>query len=215
MRNRPLPTPYRQKEDKKNLIIQAAAYLFAQRGFSGASIADIARNAGIGKGTVYEYFDSKEALFFAVFQWYVTKTSTDLTVNISTLGSSATRRLEALNHAVVNLWDEIQDIFALTMEFWAASSASIMRQRFQDAFKNLYKDFRNIVSALIQDGIDRGEFNKNVDTNAIAAALVGAWDALFLQAWFDPDFDPLDTAEKFMQIFLRGLAAQGKENGYR
>jgi AcrR family transcriptional regulator len=207
-----LPPKQRQKEDKKNLIIQAAAYLFAQRGFSGASIADIARNAGIGKGTVYEYFDSKEDLFFAVFQWYVTKTSTDLTVNISTLGGSATQRLESLNHAVVNLWDEIQDIFALTMEFWAASSASIMRQRFQDAFKNLYMDFRIIVSSLIQDGIDRGEFDKNVDTNAIAAALVGAWDALFLQAWFDPDFDPLDTAQKFMQVILRGLAVQGKKS---
>ncbi len=210
-----MPPKHHQKEGKKNLITQAAAYLFAQRGFSGTSIADIACNAGIGKGTVYEYFDSKEDLFFAVFQWYVTKTSTDVTVNISTLGGSAAQRLTALNHAVINLWDEIQDIFALTMEFWAASSASVRRQRFQDAFKNLYIDFRKIISALIQDGIDRGEFEKNVDTKAIAAALVGAWDALFLQAWFDPDFDPLDTAQKFMQVILRGLAVQGKENGYR
>ena len=207
-----MPVKHRIKEDKKNLITQAAAYLFARRGFSGTSIADIARNAGIGKGTVYEYFDSKEDLFFAVFQWYVTKTGTDVTVNISTLGGSATQRLSALNNAVVNLWDEISDIFALTMEFWAASSASAMRQRFQDAFKNLYIDFRTIVSALIQDGIDRGEFNKNVDTKAISAAMVGAWDALFLQAWFDPDFDPLDTAQKFMQVILRGLAAQKKES---
>lgn len=197
-----------QKEDKRHRIIQAAAYLFAQRGFSGASIADIALHAGIGKGTVYEYFDSKEDLFFAVFEWYVTRTSAALTVNISTLGGSAAQRLETLNHAVVNLWDEIQDIFALTMEFWSASSASVMRHRFQNAFKNLYINFRNIVSSLIQDGIDRGEFDKNVDTNAVAAALVGAWDALFLQAWFDPDFDPMDTAQKFFPVILRGLAVQ-------
>jgi AcrR family transcriptional regulator len=201
-----------QREIKKNLIIQAAADLFAQRGFSGTSIADIAANAGIGKGTVYEYFDSKEDLFFAVFQWYVTKTSTDLTVSISALGGSATQRLEALNYAVVNLWDEIQEIFALTVEFWAASSTSIMRQRFKDAFKNLYREFRTIVSALIQDGINRGEFNENLDTKAIASALVGAWDMLFLQAWFDPDFDPLDTAQKFFKVIVRGLAAQRKES---
>jgi len=62
------------------------------------------------------------------------------------------------------------------------------------------------VSSLIQDGIDGGEFDKHVDTEAVASALVGAWDALFLQAWFDPDFDPLDTAQKFLKVVLRGLA---------
>ena len=197
-----------RKADKKDRIIQSAAHLFAQRGFAGTSIADIALQAGIGKGTVYEYFASKEDLFFAVFEWYVDKTSTAVTVNISALGGSATQRLAAMNAAVMNLWDEIQDIFALTMEFWAASSASVMRQRFQTAFKNLYMELRGIVSALLQDGIDRGEFDEQMDTGAVASSLVGAWDALFLQAWFDPDFDPLDTAQKFLRIVLNGLTVR-------
>jgi hypothetical protein len=105
----------------------------------------------------------------------------------------------------MNLWDEIEDIFALTMEFGAASSASAMRQRFRDAFKTAYQEFREIVTAVIQDGSDRGEFRNDVDATALAAALVGIWDALFLQAWFDPDFKPLDTAQKFLKVVIRGL----------
>ena len=128
-----------------------------------------------------------------------------LTVNISALSGSAAQRLEALNDAIMNLWDEIKDIFALTMEFWAASSASAMRQRFRDAFKTLYQEFRDIVSAVIQDGGDRGEFRNDVDAAAVAAALVGKWDALFLQAWFDSEFQPLDTAQKFLKVVIRGL----------
>jgi len=193
------------KKDKENRIVAAAAIVFAQRGYSGASIAEIAVQAGIGKGTVYEYFNSKEDLFFAVFEWYLYRTSNGLTVNISALGGSAAQRLEALNDTIMNLWDEIKDIFALTMEFWAASSASVMRQRFQDAFKTLYQEFREIVSAVIQDGSDRGEFRNDVDAAAVAAALVGTWDALFLQAWFDPEFQPLDTAQKFLKVVIRGL----------
>jgi AcrR family transcriptional regulator len=193
------------KNNKKNTIVSAAARVFAQRGYSGASIAEIAVQAGIGKGTVYEYFNSKEDLFFAVFEWHLYMTSTGLTVKVSALGGSATQRLEALNDAIMNLWDEIKDIFALTMEFWAASSASLMRRRFQDAFKNLYRNFREIVSSLIQDGIDRGEFRNDVDAKAVAAALVGTWDALFLQAWFDLEFQPLDTAQKFLKVVIRGL----------
>lgn len=193
------------KDEKKSKIVAAAAQVFAQRGYSGASISDIALQAGIGKGTVYEYFNSKEDLFFAVFEWYSNITSTGLKVNISALGGSAIQRLEALNEAIVNLWDEIQDIFALTMEFWAASSASMMRQRFQEAFRCLYQNFREIVSSLIQDGIDQGEFSQTVDPMAVASALVGTWDALFLQAWFDPEFHPLDTAQHFLKIVIRGL----------
>ena len=193
------------KNEKKSRIVAAAAQVFAQRGFSGTSVAEIAVQAGIGKGTIYEYFNSKEDLFFAVFEWYHSITATGLTVNISVLGGSATQRLEALNDAIINLWDEIEDIFALTMEFWAASSTSVMRRRFQDAFKNLYQDLREMVSSLIQVGIDDGEFRRDVDAKAVATALVGTWDALFLQAWFDPVFRPLDTAQHFLKVVIRGL----------
>ena len=193
------------KKDKENRIVTAAAIVFSQRGYAGASVAEIALQAGIGKGTVYEYFNSKEDLFFAVFEWYLYQTGNGLTVNISALSGSAAQRLQALNDAIMNLGDEIQDIFALTMEFWAASSASAMRQRFRDAFKTLYQEFREIVTAVIQDGSDRGEFRNDVDATAVAAALVGTWDALFLQAWFDPEFQPLDTAQKFLDVVIRGL----------
>ena len=121
------------------------------------------------------------------------------------MGGSATQRLEALNAAVINLWDEISDIFALTMEFWSASSASIHRNRIKAAFKDLYRNLRAIVASLIRDGIGRGEFNGDVDVEAVAAALVGTWDALFLQAWFDSEFQPLHTAQQFFKVVLRGL----------
>ena len=139
------------KKEKKKHIIAAAATVFSKKGFSGASIAEIAVTANIGKGTIYEYFDSKEDLFFAVFEWYVNKTSSALRVNVSALGGSAAQRLEAISDAIMNMWDEIQDIFALTMEFWAASSASQMRHQFQEAFKKLYLDLRKIIASLIQD----------------------------------------------------------------
>ncbi|UCE55981.1 MAG: TetR/AcrR family transcriptional regulator [Desulfobacterales bacterium] len=193
------------KQDKKNRIIKAAASTFAQKGYAGASVADIASQADIGKGTIYEYFDSKEDLFFAVFEWYSEKTGAAATVSISALGGSAAQRLEALNKTLMSLWDEIKDVFALVMEFWAASSSTWMRQRFQAAFKQLYHDFRSIVSDLIHDGIKRGEFREDVNPEAVAAALVGTWDAMFLQAWFDPTFDPLKISQNFLTVVIQGL----------
>jgi hypothetical protein len=122
------------------------------------------------------------------------------------LGASAADRLQALNNSLMSMWDEMKDVFVLVMEFWAASSSSNMRERFQAAFKQLYQDYRRIVSDLIVDGISRGEFRDDIDPEIIAAALVGTWDALFLQAWFDDSFDLIATSKGFLDTVLRGLA---------
>jgi AcrR family transcriptional regulator len=199
-------TPYNQpQKNKKDRIIEAAAWVFAQKGYAGSSVADIAVKAEIGKGTIYGYFDSKEDLFFAVFECFILRTGGAAKVSISHLGGSAAQRLEALSDSIIGMWDEIKDAFTLTMEFWAASSSSKFRERFKEAFRRLYGEFRGIVIALIHDGIGRGEFRSDVDPESIAAALVGTWDALFIQAWFENNFDPLKTGRNFLNVVIRGL----------
>ena len=194
------------QKNKKDQIIVAAAHVFAQKGYAGSSVADIALKAEIGKGTIYAYFDSKEDLFFAVFEWFILQTGTAAKVSVAYLGGSATERLEVLSDSIMNTWDEVKDVFNLTVEFWAASSSSLMRDRFKGAFRRLYENFRGLVVLLIRDGIERGEFRADVDPASIAAALVGTWDALFLQAWFDKNFEPLMTANNFLKVVIRGLS---------
>jgi len=197
-----------RKEEKRALIIEAAAKVFARRGFAGTLMAEIAIEAGIGKGTLYEYFDSKENLFFAVFEWFIQATEAEAKVSISALGGSASERLDALSDSLMSSWAQMEDMYSLVMEFWSASASSQMRERFKQAFKNGYSDFRQIVSTLIRDGIERGEFQPQVDIDSVAAALVGTWDALLLQAWFDDDFNPLTAARGFMTVVINGLTAK-------
>jgi AcrR family transcriptional regulator len=53
-------------QDRRQHILVAAIEVFAQKGFAGANVADIAQVAEIGKGTVYLYFKSKEEIFRAI-----------------------------------------------------------------------------------------------------------------------------------------------------
>lgn len=53
---------------KRRQIIEGARAVFMAQGFDGASMGEIARRAGVSKGTLYVYFDSKERLFEAVFE---------------------------------------------------------------------------------------------------------------------------------------------------
>lgn len=56
----------RRKDDRPGELISAALDLFAEKGFAATKLSDVAARAGVAKGTVYRYFDTKEDLFRAV-----------------------------------------------------------------------------------------------------------------------------------------------------
>jgi AcrR family transcriptional regulator len=58
----------RRKEARPAELMAAALQLFVEKGFVGTRLEDVAARAGVSKGTLYLYFDSKEALFKAVIQ---------------------------------------------------------------------------------------------------------------------------------------------------
>jgi AcrR family transcriptional regulator len=62
------PVTDRQDRAKRRQIMDSARAAFLAQGFDAASMGEIARQAGVSKGTLYVYFDSKEALFEAIFE---------------------------------------------------------------------------------------------------------------------------------------------------
>ncbi|MCS7154713.1 MAG: TetR/AcrR family transcriptional regulator [Bacteroidota bacterium] len=56
----------REKQQRRNELLQAARQVFAERGYEGATLEEIAQRAQLGKGTVYNYFPSKQELFFSI-----------------------------------------------------------------------------------------------------------------------------------------------------
>lgn len=64
---RPAPTTERGF-DKREAILEAALTLFVERGFHGAAVPEVAERAGVGAGTIYRYFASKEALVNELYQ---------------------------------------------------------------------------------------------------------------------------------------------------
>src|SRR5256885_16501293 len=56
----------RRKADRPGEIVDAALHVFAEKGFAAAKLDDIARRAGVSKGALYLYFETKEEIFRAV-----------------------------------------------------------------------------------------------------------------------------------------------------
>jgi AcrR family transcriptional regulator len=64
------------KLQRRQLIIETALQLFSEYSFRGTSIDEIAKKAGISKGSVYTYFESKDELLHSIFKFYLNRIPT-------------------------------------------------------------------------------------------------------------------------------------------
>ncbi|HHW40022.1 MAG TPA: TetR/AcrR family transcriptional regulator [Syntrophomonadaceae bacterium] len=166
-----------REKTKSAQIFEAAAGVFAEKGFHAATVEEIASRAGIGKGTVYEYFPSKEALFRAMLkagmQSYLAAVRERLKRPASARGA-----LEqiALAHAcfvrekgaLARLIADEQGCLAP----WAREWVFRMRERKLEA-----------IAKLIARGAEQGEF-RPVNPRLAAEVFLGVVGAICLPALF-------------------------------
>ena len=198
------------QEEKKEKIIFAAMSLFAKKGFAKTSMADIAKEAGIGKGTTYEYFKGKDQLFFSTFEWFVQYSEKAASLSLENLApKTAVEKIRVFSQSILGSLKESEEFFPLILEFWAASSSSKYRDRMKGIFKDLYKRVGNILISIIKEGITNEEFHSEIEIDYVVPAIVGAWDAIGLQAWFyegnTKEFDMEKTMNSFTDLIIKGL----------
>jgi AcrR family transcriptional regulator len=194
------------KQAKRAAITQAAAEVFARKGFQGASVDDIAAAAGVSKGTVYGYFANKEDLFYATFETFQGELVLQCEAVMSAQTTARDKLAGCLKLCVTSLQQNIQ-LFPLTLELWAAASSGSARERFATVMEHLYREFRGMTAGLIEAGKASGEFRADVDAEAVAAWLVGGLDGMMLQYSFDRSLDVQGWTENFLTLVWRGIAA--------
>ena len=108
-----------RKEQTRNELIAAAASVFARRGFQGAALEEIAREAGFTTGAVYWHFRGKDDLFLAVFEDYAMRRSAEVAaVRAAAEGTLAERERAFADDWMRRLADE-PEMVVLVLEFAA------------------------------------------------------------------------------------------------
>jgi AcrR family transcriptional regulator len=211
-------TPRPPRPDLRQLkaagILEAAAAVFARTGYRRARMADVAAQAGVGKGTLYEYFRAKEELFLAVFDGYVQATMSAARVAAERTDDPVEALRAFLERTLASL-DEMLPIYPLTLEFWAAAAGSELGARLKQEFREMYRRYGELVAEMIRTGVETGVFVPDTRPEEVARVMVGAIDGLFLQAWLDPEFDARRAGATFLEVVLEGLAADRPPAGQR
>jgi len=199
----------RRKGARAPEILEAALACFAQKGFAGTRMDDIARKAGITKGTIYLYFGSKESVFKALAR------------------ASIGEQLGAVRTMVENFPGSSAQLLRLvlsTMGGFARTSDRVILPKMLLAesgnFPELAKFWREeiidqgiaLLGGIVARGTARGEFRVIAPEHAARLCvapilLIAIWRTTFAQFDAEP-YDHEGLIEAHLQVLLQGLEAR-------
>ena len=200
----------RRKQARPNEILDAALKVFAEKGFAGARMDDIARRAGVTKGTIYLYFENKEAVFKTLVRDSIGATLAGVTAGTRDFQGSAKDLLRFALGAMAHLLTT-SDRVVLPKIIIAESGNFPELARFYR--EEIVDKGIALMSGLIERGIAQGEFRRVPVEHAvrlcIAPVLLGAmWRVTFAQFDADP-YDYKGLIDTHLDVLFRGLAAEG------
>jgi len=181
--------------DKELSILEAASRVFARRPFHEVLIDNIAADAGIGKGTIYRYFETKDDLYFHAILHVLDTLKSALDASLRS-DMTATSRLEAIATVILrHFWDRRQLIEVFQREeHFAIRHEELASRR---------EGFLRFVQEAILAGIERREF-RGIDARIGANLFLGMVRAVNL---FHEHEDRLeDLVAQLMSVFLSGVA---------
>jgi AcrR family transcriptional regulator len=198
-----------QKALTRHRLIDAGEAVFARRGFHGASVEEIAREAGASTGALYSNFAGKEDLFLALFEERIAADVRDYS-QIAAAGATVEEQARGTADHWMAILRERPDYFPLFIEFWAyAIREPRLRKRVAGQFAALrYASARLFLEGAGQQGISlSGEAGELLGTliNALA-------NGLALEKLADPDAVPDSLFGDMLMLVFQALQALAREN---
>lgn len=205
------PRWQRRKEERPGEIVAAALDVFGERGFAATKLADVARRAGVTKGTVYLYFESKEALFKAV----VRETLLPVIAQAEQVAQSFTGSArELFTRLARDYWRLIGETQLAGIPKLMVAEAANFPELARFYYEEVVTRGQRLMAGVIERGIRSGEFRQvdvpSVVRLAMAPLLHAAhWRFSFARC-ISEGFDVVKYLDNHIEIFLRGIAKEGQ-----
>jgi AcrR family transcriptional regulator len=152
------------KDKKRRDIAVACTELLLEKGIKNLTITEIAKTAGIGKGTVYDYFSNKEEIVFEIIRNFIEKHHHNLLSQSDKKTSTKQKTLYLFDIFLSEYqpYEKHLDVFREYLSVTLSTKCSPMLE-----FNRECSDFiRNILEDIIEEGIEKGEI-RDVSRNLI------------------------------------------------
>jgi len=158
----------RRKEARPEEILDAALQLFTEKGFSATRMMDVAKAAGISKGTLYLYFSNKEAIFKEVVQQRITP---QLDKVESLVNEFEGNQADLLKHLINGWWMGVACSSLSAIPKIITAESGNFPDLAEYFTQNVVTRSRHLFSTVIRRGIESGEF-REYDAETVARLVV-------------------------------------------
>jgi len=185
-------------------LLDAAESVFAESGYRGALVEDIAARAGLTKGALYWHFPSKLELFFALIDERVDKRVLEFLELIERFTGEAEPTPE-ISLGLAKIVDEERELFLLMREFWSlAVREPELRARYVERQRVLTDTIARVFTAR-QAAIG---VPLTIDASGLATALLALGDGLSAERIANPEAVPDTLLGDILGVIYEGLAAR-------
>jgi AcrR family transcriptional regulator len=184
---------------RRQAIVDTSAHVFARRGYHATGITELCTANGLGKGALYHYIGSKEALLAAIHDRVMDEVMLGAD-RVAGADGSASAQLAMLGDELLDVIHRYPDhVWVFLHEFPALTGERA------EQFRGRRREYERRVEVVLQAGIDSGEF-RDIDPRLTTLAWLGLHNYTYLWLEAGGRLSARDVATSFGDIFIRGIS---------
>ena len=205
---RKAPVRRRRKEARPQELVAAALSLFVEKGFAATRLDEVAARAGVSKGTLYLYFDSKEALFLAVIREGIVPVIQE---GRKLLAEHVDDPVRMLREYLFGWWSMIGNTELGGVPKLMTSEAQNFPDVAEVYVREVIQPAKGLLREVLERGVAKGVF-RQLDTDMVTHILMAPllhlalWRHSFAVCCRVPDMDPEAYLESYFDLVLKGVA---------
>jgi AcrR family transcriptional regulator len=187
----------------RQLILETAVELFSERGYENVSMQEIAHEAEFAVGTLYKFFENKEALYRSVL---ISKAE-EVHQAMDTILTEPGDPVEILRRFIEFLAAVMEENRKIVRLYFSETRGIKFqaRKEFENEMKEMDERTQRKLATVMQRAIDEGHLRER-NPDYLAVAFGGMIDGFFIRWVDEPERYPLpDSLNMIMEVFLQGV----------
>jgi AcrR family transcriptional regulator len=193
-------TREQSRANTRERLLGAARSVFARSGFHGASVEEIASEAGFSTGALYSNFDGKEDLFLVLMDREIDEQAREISAAVGARSSMAERATGGARQWMTMIERE-PEVLLLFMEFWAYG---VRDAQVRPKIAARFAQMRELLTKLIADGVREFDLELDIPAEQLAVAIDALADGIARQKLADPAAVPDELMGRVLSLLFAG-----------
>jgi TetR/AcrR family transcriptional regulator len=194
----------REYQIRRGEILQAAAKLFGTKGYHATTMNEIAKEAEFSTGSLYNFFNNKEELYFSLLYEKVEELEGFLK-GVKEMSGTARARFERMVEIILDYFEKEKDFFKVFAVYRDSFFEATLRGDFAQQIRTKFITFIEDLASVAEEGISGGEFRcfSGQEIAMTFMAIIHSFLAMWIES--EQEYSVREKKDVIMDIFFHGI----------